>query len=64
MSAGQLMLGGWVSLTMTWKLQLAVLLALSVAVQVTVVLPLGKVEPLGGLQLTETPGQLSEAETE
>jgi hypothetical protein len=49
---------------MIWKLQLAVLLALSVAVQVTVVLPLGKVEPLGGLQLTETPGQLSEAETE
>jgi hypothetical protein len=43
------MLGGWVSLTTMWKLQLAVLLALSVAVQ---------------LQLTETPGQLSEAETE
>jgi hypothetical protein len=55
------MLGVWVSLTVTWKLQLAVLLALSVAVQVTVLVPLEKVEPLGGVQLTVTPGQLSVA---
>jgi hypothetical protein len=61
MSAGQAMLGGCVSLTMTRKLQLAVLLALSVAVQVTVLVPLRKVDPLGGVQLTVTPGQLSVA---
>jgi hypothetical protein len=61
MSAGQLMLGGWVSLTTTWKLQLAVLLALSVAMQVTVVVPLAKMAPLGGVQLSVTPGQLSVA---
>jgi hypothetical protein len=55
------MLGGCVSLTVTWKLQLAVLFAASVAVQVTVVVPLAKVEPLGGVQLAVTPGQLSVA---
>jgi hypothetical protein len=60
-SAGQLMLGGWVSLIMTRKLQFAVLLALSVAVQVTMLVPLANVEPLGGVQLTVTLGQLSVA---
>jgi hypothetical protein len=60
-SLEQKILGGCVSLTMTRKLQLAVLLALSVAVQVTVWVPLAKVEPLGGMQLTVTLGQLSVA---
>ena len=41
--------------------QVAVLLEESVAVQVTVVVPTGKQEPAGGLQITVTPGQLSEA---
>jgi hypothetical protein len=47
--------------TVTMKLQVAVLLAASVAVQVTVVAPIGKQEPDGGLHPTLTPGQLSEA---
>ena len=51
--------GRLVSLTLTWKLQLAVLPLLLVAVQVTVVAPSGKLEPLGGWQKTVTPGQLS-----
>jgi hypothetical protein len=57
------MLGGCVSLTITWKLQWVVLLALSVAVQVMVLVPLVKAEPLGGVQVTVTPGQLSVAVT-
>ena len=32
----------------------------SVAVQVTVVMPIGNVDPLGGLQTKVTPGQLSD----
>jgi len=47
--------------TVTEKLQLAVRPAASVAVQVTVVVPAGRTDPLGGLQTTVTPGQLSEA---
>jgi hypothetical protein len=47
--------------TLTVKLQLAVLPEVSVAVQVTVVVPAGKIEPDGGTQATVTPGQLSEA---
>ena len=47
--------------TLTEKLQVAVLPDVSVAVQVTVVVPAGKVDPLGGTQATVTPGQLSEA---
>ena len=47
--------------TDTVKLQVAVLPDASVAVQVTVVVPTGKVVPLGGVQITVTPGQLSEA---
>jgi len=31
----------------------------SVAVQLTLVVPSGKVDPVGGVQVTETPGQLS-----
>ena len=45
--------------THTWKLQVAVLFEVSVAVQVTVVQPTGNVEPEGGLQTAVTPGQLS-----
>jgi hypothetical protein len=60
--AGQVIVGGCVSLTVTVKLQEPVLFELSVAVQVTVVVPLGKVEPERGLQTgVPTPGQLSVA---
>jgi|ERR1043165_9808235 len=46
--------------TVTLKLQLAVLPEASVAVQVTVVVPTGNIEPEGGLHTATTPGQLSE----
>ena len=45
--------------TVTVKEQLAVLPEVSVAVQVTVVVPSGKVEPDAGEQTTVAPGQLS-----
>src|SRR6266581_5390777 len=47
------------SLTVTVNVQALVLPLASVAVQVTVLTPLLKLEPLAGLQLTVTPGQLS-----
>ena len=47
--------------TPTLKLHVAVLPDISVAVQVTVVVPIAKQLPLGGVQTTATPGQLSEA---
>jgi hypothetical protein len=47
------------SLTVTVKLQEPLLPEVSVAVQVTVVVPFGKVEPEVGLQATVAPGQLS-----
>jgi hypothetical protein len=59
--AGQAMIGGVVSLTVTVKLQLAVNPAPSVAVQLTVVTPFGKVEPPGGLHTTVALEQLSVA---
>ena len=59
MFAGQVMLGFSVSLTVTVKLQLVVLLDESVAVQMTVLVPFAKVEPLVGVQATLTPRQLS-----
>jgi hypothetical protein len=61
MLLGQVMLGAWVSLTVTVKLQLPVdiLPDVSVAVQVTVVVPLTNVEPEAGKQLVVAPGQLS-----
>ena len=37
---------------------------LSIAVQVTLVVPIGKVDPEGGLHTTFTPGQLSDAVAE
>ena len=52
MFAGQVIVQGT---TVTVKLQLAVLPAQSQAVQVTVVVPTGKVEPDGGVQVA-TPG--------
>lgn len=45
----------------TVKLQVAVFIDASVAVQVTVVVPMGKHEPDGGVHPTVTPGQLSVA---
>jgi len=60
MFAGQLATGGWVSFTVTVKLHDAVLPAPSIAVQVTVVLPREKVEPLAGTQAMVAP-QLSVA---
>ena len=60
MLAGQVIVGGSSSVTVTVKLQVAELWpAASVAVQVTVVVPFGKLEPLGGVQLAVAPGQLS-----
>src|SRR5260221_9747297 len=49
------------SMTATVKLQLAVLPDASVAVQVTVFVPLANVLPLVGMQLKVTPEQLSAA---
>ena len=47
--------------TVTVNEHVAVLPLASVAVQVTVVVPTGKVDPDAGEQTTVTPGQLSEA---
>ena len=55
-----LITGASSSLTVTVKVQSAELFPLaSVAWQVTVVVPFGKVEPLGGVQVVVEPGQLS-----
>ena len=43
------------------KLHIAVLPEVSVAVHVTVVVPIGKLDPEGGLHAVVTPGQLSVA---
>ena len=59
MFAGQLAVGASLSTTFTVKLHEAVLPEASVAVQVTVVVPLAKLEQEGGLQEVVTPGQLS-----
>ena len=48
-------------MTVTVKLQEAVLPLLSVAVQFTVIVPFANVEPLAGTQAVVTPGQLSVA---
>jgi hypothetical protein len=60
-SAGQVITGFSVSLMVTVKVQLLVFPAASVAVHVTVVIPLANVAPEGGLQTVVTPGQLSVA---
>jgi hypothetical protein len=59
MPAGQVMVGFWSSLIVTVKEQLAVLPEESVFVQLTVVTPVGKVEPEAGVQMAEKAGQLS-----
>ena len=50
--AGQLIWGGWLSSTVTVKLQLLMLPLRSRAVLVTVVTPAGKAKPLGGTLVT------------
>src|SRR5439155_8240569 len=57
--AGQLMLGDWLSLTVTVKLQLELLPDVSVAVHTTLVVPLGKLDPDAGTHTIEPPRQLS-----
>ena len=61
MFAGQVIEGGCVSSTVTVNEQFAVWLEVSVAVQVTVVVPFAKVEPEAGTHAVTTPGQLSVA---
>jgi hypothetical protein len=60
-SAGHCAIGGWVSLTVTVKLQESLLPEASVATHLTLVVPTAKEEPEGGVQTRPTPGQLSEA---
>src|SRR5438552_2629706 len=59
MLAGHVATGGSLSTTVTVKLQVALWLCASVAVQLTVVVPTGKSELDAGLQLMIAPGQLS-----
>ena len=56
---GQVIDGGWVSLTVIVNVQEAVLPLPSVAVTVTVVVPTGNVLPEAGMPTTVVPGQLS-----
>jgi len=63
MFAGQVIVGGCVSFTVTVNVQVAVLPTASVAVDVTVVVPTGKKLPDAGVLTTVTPGQLSLAVT-
>ena len=58
---GQLIVGCWTPLTVTVKLQELELPTVSVARQVTVVAPTGKVPPEGGVQLKEPMPQASDA---
>jgi hypothetical protein len=63
--AGTVRTGGAVSLTVTVNVAEPVLPRVSAAVQVTVVVPKGKVEPLAGVQLTgRAPSTLSVADAE
>ncbi len=58
--AGQVIVGGCVSVTVTVKVQGLMLLEASVALQVTVVVPFGKNDPDAGLQVgVPAPEQLS-----
>ena len=60
---GQMMFGFSASITVTVKLQLVLLPAPSVAVQMTVVVPFGKLDPDGGEKLIfVTPEHVSDAE--
>jgi len=61
---GQVIVGRVQSLTVTSKLQVARLPAVSETVQLTVVVPRLNVDPLGGVQLgMSAPSQLSKAVT-
>ena len=62
-SGGQVISGTCVSLIVTVKVQVLLLLEESVATLVTVVVPTGKVEPDGGVETTVTLPQLSVAVT-
>ena len=53
--AGQVMVGFWSSVTVTVKVQMPRLPAVSSALHVTVVVPLLKVEPLAGVQVAVRP---------
>ena len=64
MSAGQVITGVSVSLTVTINVQVSALPAGSVAIQVTVVVPTGNTEPEAGLQDIEAPAQLSVTDPE
>ena len=58
---GQVMVGGCVSFIVTVNVQGADMLPeVSVALQLTVVVPTGKNEPEAGVHVTVCPGQLSE----
>jgi hypothetical protein len=60
MLSGQVSTGACVSFTVMVKLQNAGFPAVSVTQQLTVVTPLGKVEPLGGWQVGKLPdGELA-----
>jgi hypothetical protein len=59
MGVGQVITGGSGSLIVTLKLQEAELLHESTAMQITALVPMGKVEPLEGLQVTLVPEQWS-----
>src|ERR1043166_5544409 len=56
---GQLIVGGWLSTTVTLKVQFEVLPLASVAVHTTVVVPIAKLVPDAGTHRIEPPGQLS-----
>ena len=64
MFCGQEIVGSSLSVIVTVKVQVEVFPALSVAVLVTMVVPRGKVLPLGGTLTTWTEPQLSFAVTE
>jgi hypothetical protein len=63
MSDGQLICGGCGSEMITLKVHVLLLPQRSKATQLTRLVPAGKVEPLGGLQLTLVSPQLSVALT-
>ena len=62
-SAGQVIVGSWLSVTVTWNVQTLVLPLMSVATLVTMVVPTGKAEPLAGVLTTPLVPQLSETST-
>jgi hypothetical protein len=61
MLAGQLMVGNWLSLTVTLKLHVVVLAEASVTLKVLMVVPTGKEEPLANpaICVVTAPAQLS-----